>query len=178
LIGASVWIASPIVVVEPVSNWVWFSLPTVIVRCSALTMPAVTEPCRPSGLPIASTVSPTRTSSLLAHLANVRSVASTFSTARSVFASVPTTVADTCLPLLNETVTVRAPSTTWLLVTMLPSADTTTPEPSPAFVLTSTMAGCSAAAIEASDDRSTTGAALLPEVTAGTCNGDPSGCSA
>src|SRR3954449_8137908 len=34
-------------------------------RCSALTMPEVTVPCRPSGLPIARTRSPTWTSSLL-----------------------------------------------------------------------------------------------------------------
>ena len=49
--------------------------------------------------------------SLSPHVAKVRPVASTLSTARSVFGSVPTTVAETCLPLLKVTFTLlpRAP---------------------------------------------------------------------
>jgi len=53
-----------VVVAVGAENCDCWSPPTEMVRCSALTMPAVTEPCRPSGLPMASTVSPTCTASL------------------------------------------------------------------------------------------------------------------
>ena len=48
--GASVWMAS-----LTTSVLVLLSPPASTGRCSAETMPAVTEPSRPSGLPIAPT---------------------------------------------------------------------------------------------------------------------------
>jgi hypothetical protein len=82
LIGASVCSRPDIVVValcccgwpaaerallgRPRRCWTW------MVRSLALMMPAVTEPSRPSGLPIASTVSPTCILALLPNLAACR----------------------------------------------------------------------------------------------------------
>ena len=64
------------------------------IRSSALTIPSVTVPERvPSGLPMASTASPTFRVSLSPRIAGVRSLASTFSTAMSLSSSVPTRVA-------------------------------------------------------------------------------------
>ncbi len=97
-------------------------------------MPAVTEPSSPSGLPMARTASPTLSLSLSPSVALVSP--ETFSartTARSVAGSVPTMVAVALLPSLNFTWTLAScptPATTWLLVRIRPSADSTTPEPS------------------------------------------------
>src|SRR5579864_7123111 len=65
LIAVSVWITLLMTLVDgddcpgkPPYGWL-LRLPTVIVRCSAEMIPEVTDPVRPSGLPMASTVSPT-----------------------------------------------------------------------------------------------------------------------
>src|SRR6478736_292691 len=84
LIAASVWIAPSIGVLSG----------EVISRLSALTMPVVTVPSRPNGLPIATTPSPTER---LVESASVSGFsfeagALTRTTARSVLGSVPTTV--------------------------------------------------------------------------------------
>ena len=64
-------------------------------RLSALTMPVVTVPARPSGLPTAMTGSPTAILSELPMAIGVRSLGAFFTvmTARSVDGSVPTTSA-------------------------------------------------------------------------------------
>ncbi len=92
-----------------------------MVRSLALMMPAVTEPSRPSGLPIASTVSPTSILALLPNLAACRpETPDALTTARSVRSSVPMIEACAFLPSAKITVTVSpcAVATTWLLVTM------------------------------------------------------------
>ena len=83
LIAASVWIESAIVKL----------FGAVISRCSALTIPLVTVSSRPNGLPIATTPSPTWTALESPSWSGSSSEAgaSTFSTARSVEGSVPTT---------------------------------------------------------------------------------------
>ena len=85
LIAASVWIESSIAK----------SFGEVICRWSALTMPLVTVSSRPNGLPIATTPSPTASFPELPSASGVSTDggASTSSTARSVEASVPTTLA-------------------------------------------------------------------------------------
>ena len=55
LIAASVWIASMTVLASRRCRWL---SPVRTGRFSALTMPLVTVPCRPSGEPIATTCSP------------------------------------------------------------------------------------------------------------------------
>ena len=89
-------------------------------RPLALTMPEVTVnwSCPPSGLPMASTHSPTRAASLLPSAAGVRPSASILRTATSVFGSVPITLALKSRRSSRWTVTRLAPSTTWLLVRM------------------------------------------------------------
>ncbi len=63
-------------------------------RPRADTMPTVTDPPSPNGLPIAITQSPMRTASLSPNFTAASGVDdSTFRTARSVFGSTPTTVA-------------------------------------------------------------------------------------
>ncbi len=86
LIAASVWIA-PKMLTPGCSDWIWRSI--------AETMPLVTVRVSPSGLPIATTGSPTRTSLELAS-GRTRSAelgTSTLSTATSVLLSSPTTCA-------------------------------------------------------------------------------------
>ena len=86
LTEASIWIRD-MVLVELVP---WM----VTLRFRALTMPLVTvPPSSPSGLPTASTLSPTARLSLLPTVAGVRSVASILRTATSLVSSSPTTVA-------------------------------------------------------------------------------------
>jgi hypothetical protein len=90
----------------------WFG--DVISRCSALTIPDVTVPSSPNGLPMATTWSPT-TSLLESPSESGTSCdtgASTFRTARSVEASVPTTLALNVLPFQNLTETELVPATT------------------------------------------------------------------
>jgi len=110
LMAASVWIASLMVKLLGAS----------ICRWSALTMPAVTVPSRPNGLPTATTGSPT--TSLLefptASGFNTDAGALTLMTAMSVDGSAPTTVALYVAPLGKLTLTDDAPLTTWSLVMM------------------------------------------------------------
>ncbi len=89
-------------------------------RPLALTMPLVTVKVRPSpsGLPIASTHSPTRASSLLPSATGGSDLASILRTATSVLGSVPMTLALNSRRSSRRTVTCSAPSTTWLLVRM------------------------------------------------------------
>ncbi len=122
LIAASVWIAP--LIVKLFGAW--------IVRLSALTMPVVTVPSRPNGLPMATTPSPTRTPLESANCSGCSSDfgASTLITATSVEESVPTTFALAFLPSANVTVIEFAPSTTCWFVAMWPSPSITKPEPS------------------------------------------------
>src|SRR6266545_2866375 len=78
--------------------------------------------------------------------------------AASVCGSVPTIRAVAVFPSKKLTCTVppRASATTWLLVTMLPSALKITPEPSPVAVRMATTLGLTAAAMSASEERSIT----------------------
>ncbi len=89
-----------------------------VARPFALTIPIVTVWPMPSGLPTASTTSPTCTLSELPSGSVCRFVPSIFSTARSLGASVPTTFASNVRPSVSSTLTWSAPSTTWLLVRM------------------------------------------------------------
>ncbi len=75
---------------------------TVTLRFRALTMPAVTVPVRPSGLPMATTESPMATWAELPSEAVARPLTlAALITAMSLPASVPTTVALVVLPLLK-----------------------------------------------------------------------------
>jgi hypothetical protein len=92
-------------------------------RSSALTMPLVTVPARPSGEPMATTGSPTTRSSDSPRDAATRPGFSTFRTARSLAGSRPTIRAAEPLPSLKTArisadSTSAAPEMTWLLVTM------------------------------------------------------------
>ena len=91
LIGASVWIELAIVKLFGAG----------IERCRALTMPLVTVPGRPNGLPIATTGSPTCTRVRVAEpeWASSEEGAETRTTARSVELSLPTSrPLTTCRP--------------------------------------------------------------------------------
>ena len=100
-------------------------------RPTALTMPCVTVWLSPNGLPRASTTSATSTRLLSASATTGYPAPGSFSTARSVFGSVPTSRAETSRRSASVTRMSCAPSTTWLLVRTNPSAVTMTPEPSP-----------------------------------------------
>ena len=93
LIGASVWSRPEIELTAWLCCWPGPAAapsPARMVRSRALRMPEVTEPWRPSGLPRASTWSPTCMASLSPNLAGLRSLTPlAFTTARSVFGSVP-----------------------------------------------------------------------------------------
>ena len=87
-------------------------------RPCAETMPAVTVPPRPKGLPTASTQSPTR--GVLSEnftKGNGFDVSLILSSAMSVRWSVPTSSASYLLSLSKLTWILLAPSITWLLVT-------------------------------------------------------------
>ena len=105
LIGASVWIALSIARLFGA----WSTRPI------ALTIPDVIERSSPNGLPIATTASPTRTEVERPNRSGVRPRGGvfTFSTARSVVASTPTTLARTASSLEKPTLTTSAPLTTW-----------------------------------------------------------------
>ncbi len=108
LIAASVWMKFSKVVTP---SWP---------RPVALTMPCVTVWPSPSGLPIASTGSPTRSRSERPS-GMIGSVPSWIrSTARSVSRSTPTSVAGASRPSRSWTRICAARSMTWLLVTMWP----------------------------------------------------------
>src|SRR4029450_338333 len=116
--GASIWMKSS-----------YGPLP--MSRPEAETMPAVTVPPRPNGLPTASTQSPIRglLSDSLEDGGDLRP--STLISARSVRGSVPITFAGKVLASSLVTSTLSAPSTTWLLVTAKPSGEMKKPEPCP-----------------------------------------------
>ena len=101
LIAASVWMTLSIA--KPLGAWIW--------RCSAETTPVVSVRSRPNGLPIAIVGSPTWTSLESPSVSGVslRPLGSTFSSARSVEESLPTTLASTVFLSSNWTVTLRAP---------------------------------------------------------------------
>ena len=121
LIAASVWIAFEI---GKLSG-------ALICRLSALTIPDVTLSARPNGLPIATTPSPTCTELELPSESGWSSDAgaSTFTTARSVDVSFPTSFAEYVLPSQNVTWIDVAPETTCSFVTMSPFESYTKPEP-------------------------------------------------
>ena len=113
LIAASVWIESSIV--KPFG--------AVCCRCRALTMPHVTVFWSPNGLPIAIAPSPTWTPLGVRERERVelrRRGAHAASTARSVEASLPTSVPLAVEPSAKRTVIAVAPSTTCWSVTMSP----------------------------------------------------------
>ena len=79
---------------------------------------------------MAITQSPTRATSLLPKATYSKGLsASIFSTAMSMFASVPTILAGKISPLMNSTSISSAPSITWLFVTTYPSSLITKPAP-------------------------------------------------
>jgi hypothetical protein len=87
-------------------------------RPRAETMPAVTVPPRPKGLPIATTQSPILAVSLLPKRTGARRLSVlTRISARSVRGSRPTTSAVSVVLSVSTTETSSAPSITWLLVT-------------------------------------------------------------
>ncbi len=88
--------------------------------------------------------------SLSPNVAGLRSLTPlAFTTARSVFGSVPMIFASAVLPSAKTTRTASpaAEATTWLLVSTYPSALSTTPEPSPLSVVIETTLSCTDAAI-------------------------------
>ena len=101
-------------------------------RPRADTIPAVTVPPRPNGLPIAITQSPTLNASELPKLTAVSFVepGSNFRTAISVFSSRPTSVASKLSSFDKNTVICSAFSITWLLVTTIPLLSMIKPDPS------------------------------------------------
>ena len=100
-------------------------------RLRAETMPAVTEPPSPNGLPMAITQSPMRAFSLSPNLTDLSGLSDfTRSTAMSTLGSLPTTSALSLRPSVKITVTSFASPITWLLVITMPAASMTKPEPS------------------------------------------------
>jgi hypothetical protein len=80
-------------------------------------MPAVTVCWNPKGLPIAMATWPTRTREESPRRIHDRSLACTFSTARSESGSSPTIFASAVRPSGSVTSSAAAPLATWLLVT-------------------------------------------------------------
>ena len=81
-------------------------------RPRAEMMPAVAVPPRPNGLPIATTQSPTRALSESPNATYGKPLASTLISARSVFGSLPTSVASNLRPSCSVTVISSAPPAT------------------------------------------------------------------
>src|ERR1700744_5944045 len=107
LIGASTWMK-------------WSYGPAPMSRPLADTIPAVTVPPRPNGVPIATTHSPGRTvPESPSWVYGSVFLASPFSTAMSVRGSRPSTFALTSVPSSSVTDTLLASFTTWLLVTIM-----------------------------------------------------------
>src|SRR5829696_668153 len=102
-----------------------------MLRPRAETMPAVTEPPRPNGLPMASTQSPGRSFSESPNFTALRGLSGlTRRTARSIFGSLPMISAFSLLPSEKTTEISLASPITWLLVTTMPDGSMTKPEPS------------------------------------------------
>ena len=104
--GASVWITLSTLCPDRVRS----------VRPRALTIPAVTVQVKPRGLPIATTICPTRSPADCPSVACGNPSAARRSTAVSVGGSSPTSVASTTRPSVSEARSRAAPATTWLLV--------------------------------------------------------------
>ena len=101
-------------------------------RPSAEITPAVTEPAKPFGLPIATTSCPTRRPDASPRTAEVRSSASARSSARSDRGSAPTTRKPISRPSTNVARPTRPrPATTWAEVSRKPSGVSTTALPAP-----------------------------------------------
>ena len=117
LIAASVWMKS--------SYGPWR-----ISRPRAETMPAVTVPPRPNGLPIATTQSPTRAVSESPNCTAGSGLSDlTCNRATSPVSSRPSTLAFSEVLSCRVTVISSAPSITWLLVTTRPDASMMKPDP-------------------------------------------------
>ena len=99
------------------------------VRCTAETIPVVTEFDRPKGLPIAITVSPIIRSDVVPIFAALRFFGSTVRTARSLSASAPSSFASISRPSDVVTQMLEAPEMTWSFVTTTPEESRITPEP-------------------------------------------------
>src|SRR6478752_1274481 len=104
--AASVWITSSTTRPDFVGND----------RPSPDTMPAVTLPARPSGLPTATTSWPTRRSSARPIATGAGTAPRALSTARSDSTSRPTTSTLTVVPSVNAASALLTPATTWALV--------------------------------------------------------------
>ena len=112
LMAASVWIMFVYTALELLEEELLEELSAEVVRLVAETMPVETDCSRPNGLPTAITHSPTERSEEEPISMAVRSVASIFNTARSLDASVPTTMAVYTEPEAF-TLSWSAPSITW-----------------------------------------------------------------
>ena len=113
------------------------SFGALIVRPSADTMPLVTVPSSPNGLPMAITGSPGRRFSDAPSSSGCSSASagSTLSSARSTDGSAPSSRASIGSPSSpKRTRYSLAPSTTWSLVMMWPSSSITKPDPEAAWV--------------------------------------------
>ena len=148
LIAASVWIASRTLL------WPEPEPPACTGRWSALMMPVVTVPESPSGEPTAMTVWPCASSSELPRLAARRLVTPLArTTAMSAAGAVPTIWTGAARP--SEKIASSPPPwpacRTWLLVMIRPSAESTTPEPSPAAPRICTALGSTFAATASID---------------------------
>jgi hypothetical protein len=100
-------------------------------RPRAETTPAVTEPPKPCGFPIATTSCPTRNDVASPSSVATRSRASVRRTARSESGSAPTTSARKVRPSVNVAVARRARATTCAEVSRNPSAVIATALPAP-----------------------------------------------
>ena len=109
-------------------------------RDLALTIPAVTVFSKPYGEPIATTHSPTFTSSAAGSFTVGRSFASIFSTATSLARSKPTTLALYSRLSVSFTVTTDASATTCALVRITPSGLMMKPDPRPRIGIS--LRGC------------------------------------
>ncbi len=118
LIAADVCISSLVVALPSVS------LVTVTSRFTALITPVVTDCPYPSALPIAMAVcpifsadeSPKEATRIFFFVSSSISFSATAITARSLLASTPLILASTVVSSAKSTVSVCAPSTTWLFV--------------------------------------------------------------
>ena len=156
---------------------------------TALTMPAVTVPVSPRGLPMATASWPTLTDEAGANRAATSSAASgsTRTTATSWAEDPPTTSPSMLMPSERMILTVLTPSTTWWLVTMYPfSASHTMPEPRPNLTsdptsdptpdptCTSTTEGLTAAATATTGSSATAGAGYCGEAVGESGSGEAS----
>src|SRR3954469_2179004 len=116
-------------------------LPSDTLRLTDDTMPWVTLDRSPSGLPIASEMSPARTFDESPKLAGSGVAPVIWMTARSLLGSAPTSLAACRSPFLSVTTNLVAPLVTCALVTTSPSASYTIPDPSPRAVSICTTVG-------------------------------------